>query len=286
MWRSLKLGTIFDIGLYIHWSFPLLLLWVFISNLHTLGAEAALYWVTLTATLFVCVVLHEFGHALTARKFGIPTRDITLYPIGGVARLERLVESPWEELWITLAGPAVNVVIGVVLLPLALVLRPSLTTLFSFDFSNAGNFLLLLVALNLWLAFLNMLPAFPMDGGRVLRALLAIAFDRVQATEIAAAIGAGMAGIFFLVGIWNGAFLLMLISIFVVMMGQQELAAVRHRERMRREAALEVLPADPDVLGTLPAKPNFSGFTWDSKLGMWVEWRNGRPVHAVAIQPD
>jgi hypothetical protein len=145
---------------------------------------------------------------------------------------------------------------------------------------------LLLVIGNLWLAVLNMLPAFPMDGGRVLRALLAIAFSRVQATEIAAAIGAGMAGIFFLVGIQQHAFLLMLISIFVVMMGQQELAAVRQRERMRREAALEVLPADPDVLGTLPAKPNFSGFTWDSKLGMWVEWRNGRPIHAVAIQPD
>jgi Zn-dependent protease len=288
MWRSLKLGTIFDIGLYVHWSFPLLLLWVFISNLRTLGAESALYCVTLVVTIFGCVVLHEFGHALTARKFGIPTRDITLYPIGGVARLEQMVERPWEELWITVAGPAVNVVIAAMLLPMAVVFGASLSSLGSLEFVNAGNFLAQVALLNLWLALLNMLPAFPMDGGRVLRALLAAGFGRVQGTEIAAAIGAGMAGIFFLVGVFSGGFMLMLLAIFVLLMGQQELAAVRQRERMRREAALEVLPADPDVLhlGTLPAKPNFSGFTWDSKLGIWVEWRNGRPVHTVAIQPD
>src|SRR5437764_10648560 len=113
MLRSWRIGTAFGIGIYVHWSFVLLLVWAMLSNS---GLASALYTGGLLVTLFGCVLLHELGHALTARQFGIPTRSITLYIIGGVARLERMSEKAWEEFWIAVAGPAVNVVIACLLL--------------------------------------------------------------------------------------------------------------------------------------------------------------------------
>src|SRR4051794_10904135 len=113
MIRSWKLGTAFGIGVYVHWTFLLLPAWVLLNGLGSGGVSLATYLLTLVAAIFGCVVLHELGHALMARRFGIDTRDITLYPIGGVARLERMSERPWEEFWIAGAGPAVNVVIAV-----------------------------------------------------------------------------------------------------------------------------------------------------------------------------
>src|SRR5262245_53956971 len=110
--RSLKLGTAFGIGIYVHWSFLLLPAWVFLSTWGIFGPSMIVYLLALLAAIFGCVVLHELGHALMARQFGIRTRDITLYPIGGVARLERMSERPSEEFWIAVAGPAVNVVIA------------------------------------------------------------------------------------------------------------------------------------------------------------------------------
>src|SRR5437867_4404357 len=112
MFRSWKLGTAFGIGIYLHWSFFLLLAFVFFSHLGGGHLESAVYEIMLFSAVFGCVVLHELGHALMARYYGIATRDITLYPIGGVARLERLSERPIEEFWIALAGPAVNVAIA------------------------------------------------------------------------------------------------------------------------------------------------------------------------------
>src|SRR5437588_12672293 len=111
MLRAWKLGNVFGIGIYVHWSFLLLPAWAFLNNLGVGGLPLAFYVVALLCTVFGCVVLHELGHALMARRFGIGTRDITLYPIGRVARLERMSERPWEEFWIAVAGPAVNVVL-------------------------------------------------------------------------------------------------------------------------------------------------------------------------------
>jgi Zn-dependent protease/predicted transcriptional regulator len=193
----------------------------------------------------LCVVLHEYGHALTARKYGIKTRDITLYPIGGVARLERLPDRPIEELWVALAGPAVNVVIAVVLIAfLALTNGPiSLTPMNMLQ----GSFLERLIVVNVYLVLFNLIPAFPMDGGRVLRALLALKLDYVQATQIAATIGQGIALLFGLVGLFANSFLLF-IALFVWIGAGQEASMVQVRHSLGSIPITRAMQTDFQIL--------------------------------------
>lgn len=301
MLRSWKLGTAFGIGVYVHSTFLVLILLLSLWNLKDLGLSTpppeiflalkeSLYTCVLLLGVFTCVVLHEFGHALTARRFGIETRDITLYPIGGVARLERMSEKPWEEFWIAVMGPAVNVVIALVLgsgllltgviLPNLLVERTSVPVLVRFPVE--------LLMINIGLIVFNMIPAFPMDGGRVLRALLSAWLGQVRATEIAALAGTFFAMLFVLAGLnlvgdFNNPMLL-LIGLFVFLLGQQELAMVRHKARFG-EPEPERLQRPVEFFYTVdasavPAEPNYSGFTWDGRARVWVEWREGRPIHA------
>lgn len=274
MFRSWKLGTAFGIGIYVHWTFMLLPVLVLLNTAGLGSLAATLFLMLLTLAVFGCVVLHELGHALMARYFGIPTYDITLYPIGGVARLARMSERPWEEFSIALAGPAVNVLIAAVLG----------AALAATDLLTPGNFLFELLAANIMLAVFNLLPAFPMDGGRVLRALLALRLGTLRATEIAAALGTGMALLFFAIGFWHASF--MLLALFVFFMGQQELLATRQREWQRRQQPLEVLSAEDEVLDATyrPSEPHFTGFTWDPHMHHWVEWRNGRAVNVIAVR--
>jgi Zn-dependent protease len=194
---SLKLGKIAGIEVYLHWTFFLLLGFVFFYY-GGYGAQraAAAQAVLFILALFGCIVLHELGHALAARKFGIPTRDITLLPIGGIARLERMPREPMQELWVAVAGPLVNVAIVLILLiPLSVMWFARV------DLRLPGvTFLVGLFATNIFLIAFNMLPAFPMDGGRVLRALLARKLEYVRATRIAARVGQGMALLFIAAG--------------------------------------------------------------------------------------
>jgi len=225
---SWKIARIWGIDIYMHATFLLIVAWVafsyWIEN-HTLSA--VLGGVFFILTLFLCVILHEYGHALTARRYGIKTRDITLYPIGGVARLERLPEKPIEELWVALAGPAVNFVIAAILIGLLVFsgdqLQPRLLSLSSL---TSGNFLARLLTINLVLALFNLIPAFPMDGGRVLRAILAMNIDHVRATQIAATVGQAIALVFGLVGLFTDPFLLF-IALFVWIGAEQEASMAR-----------------------------------------------------------
>ena len=213
-----RLGTAFGIPVYLHWTFLLLLGFVAFTQ----GLGGAVF----VAAIFACVVLHEFGHVLAARHYGIATRDVTLLPIGGVARLERMPDDPRQELWVALAGPAVNVAIAVVL-GFGLFLFSGLAPAAGLSLT-AGSFAAQLLTVNLALVVFNMLPAFPMDGGRVLRALMAQRTSYVAATDLAATIGRGMAVVFGIAGLfWNP--MLMFIAIFVWFGAGQEAAMVRHR---------------------------------------------------------
>ncbi len=224
---SWRIGRIAGIDVYVHPTFLLLLAWVALSSYFAHGDWAeALYGLAFILALFGIVVLHELGHALTARRYGIRTRDITLLPIGGVARLERIPEVPSQELAVAVAGPAVNVVMAVGIY-LGLALGRGLAPIHEV-LRGGGGFLQQLFWVNVSLVVFNMVPAFPMDGGRVLRALLAMRLDYVQATQIAATIGQAIALVFGLLGLFFNPFLIF-IALFVWLAGSQEAGLVQIR---------------------------------------------------------
>src|SRR5690606_35343714 len=204
---STRIGTFAGIDVYVHTTFFILILWIAFAYWRVeQSVGAALAGVAFILALFACVVLHEFGHALTARRYGIRTRDITLLPIGGLARLERMPDEPIQELWVALAGPAGNVGIAAVLFA-SLSIAHVVALNYEFDIAT-GSCCANLLLVNVILVLFNALPAFPMDGGRVLRALLAMRMDYVRATQIAANMGQAMALMFGLVGLFTYPFLI------------------------------------------------------------------------------
>ena len=245
---SWKVARIAGIDVYVHATFLMVVAWI-----------AMLYWnqsqslvavvegVGFILVLFACIVLHEFGHALTARRYGIRTRDITLLPIGGVARLERMPEEPVQELWVALAGPAVN---GVIALLLFGWLHAS-GEWESVDRLGMARdaFVERVMLANVFLAAFNLLPAFPMDGGRALRALLATRMEYTRATQRAALIGQGMAILFGFIGL-QGNPILIFIALFVWIGAGQEASMVQMKSAL---AGIPVRRAMLTEFGTLTA---------------------------------
>ncbi|PYL06748.1 MAG: site-2 protease family protein [Verrucomicrobia bacterium] len=226
---SLPIFRVAGIQLRIHVTFLLLIAWLAFGYYSEGGSAAALGRVIFILLLFVCVVLHEFGHAFAAKGFGINTPDITLLPIGGVARLERMPEEPLQELVIAMAGPAVNVVIA-----LALALTIDWHAVMEPRVVESPNLGLQLLAMNVWLLLFNLLPAFPMDGGRVLRALLAIRMPYARATQIAANVGQGFAFLFGFAGLLIPNPFLIFIALFVYIGASQEAALAQMKDVSRR----------------------------------------------------
>lgn len=248
---SFSLGKVAGIDVRIHVTFFLLL--AFYGWIHGQegGWPAAWAGMGFILLLFLCVLLHEFGHALAARAFGIHTPDITLLPIGGVARLERMPRDPFQELIIAVAGPAVNVVIALILF-FVLGKFVDWRDMISIAEGSPGQLLLRLLAVNIWLVLFNCLPAFPMDGGRILRAFLAMILPHSRATLIAGRVGQVMAALFGIGGIYSGNMILLLIAVFVFMGAQQEIQAAQLRSAMPRHA--KVRDAMVTRFTTLPAE--------------------------------
>ena len=243
MGKNLAEFRLLGIDVKVHWSFILIL--AFGAFLYGAGPAGwlvgSLYGVLTFLLLFVCVTLHEYGHALTARHFGIQTRSILLLPIGGVANLERMPEKPNQELLITIAGPLVNFAIAALLVPIIFLFgrrrRGQLgqTSVLVDNMREPGllNLLLYLFLTNVLLGLFNLLPAFPMDGGRLLRALLAMVMPYVRATRAAVLVGRLLAVGMAVYGIFSGSITLLLVAFFVYVGGSAELEAVSSRAVLR-----------------------------------------------------
>lgn len=217
--RSLTIGTYAGIPVRIHWTFSLLIVFIaYTSVTEGLSFQRSILFSAYILVMFLCVVLHEFGHALAARRYGVKTKDIILSPIGGIARLEKLPEKPLQELIIALAGPAVNIVIAL-LVGAGLLIFTSRGLIPAYDditqIRGMADFLRNVVILNLVLFVFNLLPAFPMDGGRVLRSLLALKLGRIRATKIASLIGRIMALGFIAFAVMEDQIGLALIGVFI-----------------------------------------------------------------------
>lgn len=245
---SWKIARIAGIDIYIHATFLLLLGWIAISAwIGGRNLASTLAGVGFVLALFACVVLHEYGHALTARHYGIPTKDITLLPIGGVARLERMPENPAHEFWVALAGPLVNVVIAAVLF-IILSFTGGLAGINLLNI-NSGNFLQRMLAVNVSLALFNLIPAFPMDGGRVVRAALATRMNYTRATQVAATLGQGIAFIFGFIGLFTNPFLLF-IALFVWIGAAQETSMAQMKSSLSGIPISQAMLTDFRTLST------------------------------------
>lgn len=240
---SLRILRFKGIGVHVHWTFLLLVGYVAVSAASS-GADiqGVLLQLAQVLLVFVCVVMHEYGHALTALHYGVRTRDITLLPIGGVASLERMPEEPMQEFWITLAGPLVNLA----LVLLAALLEWLLLGGLHLEDPRAGGAVLpgllsFLLTANLGLFLFNLLPAFPMDGGRILRALLGLRLPRVQATRIASAIGRALAAMLGIGGLFFGEPMLALIGVFIWFAAGAEARMVMQQAALRGITVRQVM---------------------------------------------
>lgn len=235
---SISLGRLLGSEVRIHLTFFLLLLWIAMAAYDQGGLGAAIHNTALVLALFACVLAHEYGHALVARRYGIRTPDITLLPIGGIARLERIPENPRQEILMALAGPAVNVVIWLLL---SLVSGGAIGLTLPGSMSPQTGFLAQLATINLFLALFNLIPAFPMDGGRVLRATLSLTTDRVAATRMAAVAGQLVAFVLAFAGLSAGNPVLVLVAFFVFIAANAESHDVAMRAVTRRLTARDAM---------------------------------------------
>lgn len=226
MGRSFLICNLFGIPLKVHWSFGLMVLFItYVIYLQDLSIEASIGFALLVVIMFVCVILHELGHSLAARRYGIETLDIIISPIGGLARLKSIPEQPLKELVIALAGPAVNVIIALFIgIYLRFIVNADLLpSSDNFELlAYSIDFLKFVFTINIMLFVFNLVPAFPMDGGRVLRALLSLKFERVLATQIAMWIARTIAFLFILLSFHWHHIILGIIGVFVYILSGKE----------------------------------------------------------------
>ncbi len=264
---SLRIARIFDIPVELHWTFAFVLLGAVYWGISQGGGWMSVLWfLALVASLFLCVLLHEFGHALTARRFGVTTKDIILSPIGGIARLSKLPEKPIHEFLVAAAGPLVNIAIAILLSPyyffstsqkqmqLLGSVMPS-SNVFVHSLSLTDRLLFFVLFLNIILAVFNLLPAFPMDGGRILRALLSTRLSRRKATRISMFIGQSIAIAFIFMGLTEMeigsvkmSFMIAFIGLFVFVSASNEYRYVRFSYLLEQASVAELLRRNPSPI--------------------------------------
>lgn len=277
---SLSIGKIAGITVYLHWTFLILVGWIMMGNLQAgVGLTGTGWSLLFLAAIFLCITLHEVGHALMARRFGITTRDITLLPIGGLARMEALPEKPKEELLIALAGPAVNLVIAIVLWPLI----RTVNTEMALGSVGGNNFVPALFAVNIWLALFNLIPAFPMDGGRVFRALLAFKTGYVRATRTAAVVGQVLAILFVFGGFVLNPFLIF-IGLFIFLGAQAEAGMVETRFALRDHTVRDVLMHEVPTIDDTASMKDAACRLLNSQNKNFLVLHEGKPVGIISRQ--
>ena len=255
MGGSFKIGRFSGIDVRVHWTFLLLLAFFAFIGYQSSGSLAGALTATLViVVLFLCLLLHEFGHSLVAQRLGLEIHSITLLPLGGVSNLESLPEKPADEVKITLAGPLVNVVLAPIFIGVGLLLgaEPRMPTDLFMGIGSVGQFFFYLGYLNVVLAVFNLIPAFPLDGGRVLRALLATRLGAVRATDISSRVGQLFAVAFFLIGLFSGNFLLALVAVFIYFGATGEAQMVRQQELTRGLSVADVMGTKPNTETVTP----------------------------------
>lgn len=282
MKNSIKLLTIKGISVYLHFTFLIFIAWILIMYVSSgMGWEQLLWLVMFLFLVFASIILHEYGHALVAGQFGIGAKKITLYPIGGIASIEKLPENPKQELLISAAGPAVSFCLAGLLLLFA----PQKLSAQSFtDYNgiiNKENFLFSLGWLNAALAFFNLIPAFPMDGGRILRALLAFKYNYIKATAVAAAVGRVIAVVFILIGLISMNFMLSIIGLFVIAFAKAEEFYLQLKLLTKDIRLGETLMYDYNSLDTNLTVNQAANILQNNHSKYFIVLENGVPVGTI-----
>ncbi len=230
MERSIKLSSLGGITIKMHWTFLILLAWVIAANsVQGLTWDKILWSFIFIVLVFLSVLLHELGHLWAAKRFNILTKEITLLPIGGISYYENFPKSPKEELLISLVGPVINLGIAGMLLPFIQSHAPIWEVTRHFDIIHEDDFLYKLHLVNLGLFAVNLLPAFPLDGGRILRSILGLRMNYFKATSIVVIIGKVLAAAFLVTAIiyFNLVLLLLSLLIFVAVRSEEYVLHLR-----------------------------------------------------------
>lgn len=295
MTRSLTIGTIFGSELRMHWSWPALPVGTAIYYFALFPVREATFEVLLLLAAYLCVLGHEAVQLLAARSFGLGTRDVTLYPFWGVARLTRLSDRPWQENYIAATGPVflalVATAVGGIL---SLTDHRVWTYPAAFTEPTAEIFLLHLFWANVLLAALHCLPILPLDAGRIFRASLAMSTSRLRATEVAAALSTLGAALLLLAAVfWFKSPIVGVTAVLLYFGAQEDLGTTRYFASIRHErgeggpAPAVLVPMDQIITADCrPTEPHFTGFTWNARARLWIEWRDGQPVSANALIGD
>jgi Zn-dependent protease len=294
MIRPLTIGTLLGGEVRLHWSWPLMPVAVGVYSLAFLSVQEALFQALLLLAVYACVFAHEGVQLLAARTFGLGTRDVTLYPFWGVARLTRLSERPWQENYIAATGPVFLALIASVCGGALALSGQSVAYPDGVTGPTVETFFVHLFWGNVLLAALHCLPILPLDAGRIFRASLAMTVSRLRATEVAAALSTLGAAILLIAAIiWFKSPLLGATALLLYLGAQEDLgttryfAAMRHNRGEGAPAPAVMVPMDQIVTNDCrPAEPNFSGFTWNSRARLWIEWRDGQPISANALIGD